>query len=152
MKNGNGNFVIVITETAVIVEQMHGTKPWDIAKVILSSHNTSLVEIVPFPSREGLPSICGLIAEEGKLEGLYRNEIATRFCSKAFGVSHAEYQDGKTFGLEFCDYIAGPMVICINDENLSGLPFSQECLSIAIQTLGDFYHAKDAQPSTSESV
>jgi len=143
MKNGNGNFVIVITETGIVVEHLVGLTPWDVTKAVLAPYNSSLIEVVTLPDREGWPSICGLISEEGKLEGLYRNEIATRFCYKSFRFSSQEWPD----------YIAGPMVICSNDSGLSGLPLTQECLCVALQTLGDFYHAtKDVKPSTSESV
>ncbi len=141
MKNGNGNFVIVITETAVVIEHLVDTNPWDVAKKILAGHNTSLVEVVTFPEADGLPGICGLIAEEGKIENLYVNMVASAFFHKAFRSE-----------LDFNDFIAGPMVICLNDASLSGLPFTQEYLCLALQLLGDFFRAKDFESSTSESV
>lgn len=136
MENGNGNFCIVITESAILIEHLVDETPWDVTKKILAAHSTSLVEVITFPEREGQPGICGLIAEEGKINELYHNRIATRFFRKAFGIPSG-------------DWIAGPMVICLNDSGLSGLPISQECLCYAVQLLGDFYNAKVAESLTS---
>ncbi len=94
MKNGNGNFVIVITETAVVIEHLVDTSPWDVAKKILAGHNTSLVEVVTFPEADGFPGICGLIAEEGKIENLYLNMVASVFYHKAFR-SEPDFNDLK---------------------------------------------------------
>ena len=102
MKDTN-KFAIVIEDENIRLVTLNEDvgRPWDLAKKILGD---VLLEVVKIEFRGG--SFCGLIHEEGKMEGLEHNKLATR-CS----------------GLNTLlgDYIAGPMVICCNDEDLSAL-------------------------------
>ena len=100
-------FVIVITETGLVFHKLSSDEtPFDVAK---SLAGINLVEVVKFA---GHPGFCGLISEEGKMDELGLNRVATNM------------YDCRP------DYIAGPMVICSDDVDLTGLNFSDAGLRV----------------------
>lgn len=96
-------FAIVIEDEEIRLVTLNEdvSRPWDLTKKILGDVNLEVVSL-------GKPwgNFCGLIHEDGKAEGLPENKFATELCKR---------------WLHPNDYIAGPMTLCCNNENLDGL-------------------------------
>ena len=120
-------FAIVIQNEDIRLETVtqQSFRPWDLAKRILGD---SILQVVPIDMMEG--RFAGLIDEDGKAKGLPKNKLATALCSPY---------------LFYNDYIAGPMVICCNTEDLDGLKKTDVGHYDFITLLASVYCVEDQQ-------
>ena len=132
MKDTNRFALLIFENNLELITLDENVKtPWCLAKKILGDVNLEVVGMRPPFTHD----FAGIVHEEGKPEGLEKNDLATACC-------------GST--LYPGDYIAGPMIVCVNDSHLSGLDKANfHHFDFFMTVARNFFRANTEQQSSS---